>query len=208
MPHPTDATPGRARQKARTRRSLIEAALRLRARRAPYTLDDVAAEAEVSRATAYRYFASLAALNAELALVVRIKTAEELLDPRETDPLKRLHRVHAHLFELVRRHEAEFRAYVRNSMEEWERDLPTVAEPRRGGRRVGLIEAALADLKPRLRKSEHEKLVQALSLLMFFEPYIILKDIFGLSEAESERVQRWAITRLLEGVTAGLEPER
>lgn len=205
MPNPSPVAPGRARQKARTRKALVEAAMRLRRKNAGFTLEDVAEEAEVSRATAYRYFANVAALNAELALVVRIKSPEELLPARETDPLRRLHRVHAHLFELVVRHEAEFRAYVRNSMEEWERDLPLVAEPRRGGRRVGLIEAALADLKPRLKKTEYEKLVQALSLLMFFEPYIILKDIFGLSEAESERVQRWAIARLLEGVTAELD---
>lgn len=200
----TEPPPGRARQKARTRRAILEAALRLKADGQSYTLEAVAEEAEVSRATIYRYFASLSALNAELALVVRIKQPDELLDPKDADPLRRLHRVHAHLFDLVRTHEAEFRAYIRNSMEEWERDLPTVTEPRRGGRRVVLIEAALEPLKPRMKKGEFTRLVQSLCLLTFFEPFVILKDIFGLSETEADRVLRWAIARLMEGVLPAL----
>lgn len=195
--------PGRAKQKARTRRAIVEGALRIRERGRTFTLEEVAEEAEVSRATIYRYFKNVGALSAELAIVVRIKQPDELLDPKDTDPLHRLYRVHGHLFDLVRTHEAEFRAYIRNSMEEWERDLPTVSEPRRGGRRVVLIEAALRDMKPRLRKSEYDRLVAALCLLTFFEPFVILKDIFAATDAEVDRTLRWAIAKLIAGVEAG-----
>ena len=56
-----DAEKGRPNQKSRTRKDLLRAAARLmRDGRSP-SLEDVAAEAMVSRATAYRYFSGVEA---------------------------------------------------------------------------------------------------------------------------------------------------
>lgn len=199
MALPGPETSGRFRQKTRTRREIAEAAIRLRDRGLPYTLDQVAEEALVSRATVYRYFSSISALNAELALAVRIQTADELLAGAEPDPLSRVLRVHRHLFDLARTHEAEFRAYLKASMDHWERTRGTASGPLREGRRANLLEGALEGLKGRIPAEEHEKLVQSLCLLTFIEPYIVLKDIFGLSDSEVDDVMTWAIEKLLAG---------
>lgn len=47
---------GRPNQRGRTRRDLLEAALRASSSGKTPNLDDIAEEARVSRATAYRYF--------------------------------------------------------------------------------------------------------------------------------------------------------
>jgi AcrR family transcriptional regulator len=199
MTVPGPEASGRFRQKSRTRREITAAAIRLRDKGLPYTLDQVAEEAMVSRATVYRYFSSLSALNAELALAVRIQTAGELLAGAEPDPLSRVLKVHRHLFELVRTHEAEFRAYLKGSMDHWERTRGAPAGPLREGRRAQLLEGALAGLKGRLPAGDQEKLVQSLCLLTFIEPYIVLKDIFALSDSEADDVMTWAIEHLLAG---------
>ena len=52
---------GRPNQKTRTRKDLLQAAARLMKQGGPPTLEEVAEEALVSRATAYRYFPSVEA---------------------------------------------------------------------------------------------------------------------------------------------------
>ncbi|RYF89895.1 MAG: TetR/AcrR family transcriptional regulator, partial [Caulobacteraceae bacterium] len=47
---------GRSNQRRRTRKDLLEAAARLMKRGAKPSLEEIAEEAMVSRATAYRYF--------------------------------------------------------------------------------------------------------------------------------------------------------
>ena len=57
---------GRPNQKSRTRKDLLQAAGRLLKQGRKPTLDEVAAEALVSRATAYRYFPTPESLVLEL----------------------------------------------------------------------------------------------------------------------------------------------
>ena len=58
----------RANQKARTRQAIVRAAGALLAKGAKPSLDEIAEEAKVSRATAYRYFPGLDALLSEAAV--------------------------------------------------------------------------------------------------------------------------------------------
>ena len=67
----SDAT-GRANQRRRTRKDLLEATTRLVRQGHQPSLEEIAAEAMVSRATAYRYFPKLDALLLEAALDVAI----------------------------------------------------------------------------------------------------------------------------------------
>ena len=55
-------TAGRPNQRRRTRKDLLDAATRLMRQGRKPSLEEVAEEALVSRATAYRYFASIDAL--------------------------------------------------------------------------------------------------------------------------------------------------
>ena len=196
---------GRVRQKARTRRQILEAGERLRRRSDAFTLDQVAVEAAMSRATVYRYFSSVSALHVELGLAVQIASPGDLFAEKTGDPEVRMLRVHEHLYELLTTNEAEFRAYVKSTMDHWERRRSDDDAPIRSSRRVALIEAALAGLEPRLGPAEYSRLVQAMSLLTFTEPFIVLKDVFHLDNDQADDVMRWAIVRLFRGALASVE---
>ncbi|MGE0723371.1 MAG: helix-turn-helix domain-containing protein, partial [Alphaproteobacteria bacterium] len=70
-----DASP-RWRQRRRTRKDLLQAAARLARRGERPSLDQVAVEAMVSRATAYRYFPNVEALLIEASLDVAVPGPE------------------------------------------------------------------------------------------------------------------------------------
>ena len=82
---------GRVNQKARTRQAIVRAAGALLSRGKRPSLDDIAAEARVSRATAYRYFPGLDALLSEAAVDLLVPDPDELFDARAPgDPFERL----------------------------------------------------------------------------------------------------------------------
>src|SRR5690606_30560283 len=81
----------RTNQKARTRHTIVRAAGALLARGKKPSLDDIAAEARVSRATAYRYFPGLDALLSEAAVDLMVPAADSLLGAGAPgDPFERL----------------------------------------------------------------------------------------------------------------------
>jgi hypothetical protein len=43
-------------------------------------------------------------------------------------------------------------------------------------------------------------------LVTFIEPFIVLKDIFGMTDARADETIRWAIERLLAGTLAMNDP--
>ena len=77
---------GRPNQSTRTRKDLLEAALALMKQGRSPTLEEIAEEALVSRATAYRYFPSVEALLVEASFDVAVPEADELFggDTRPT----------------------------------------------------------------------------------------------------------------------------
>ena len=77
-PAPYLAT-GRINQKGRTRGALLAAARRLMKRGEPVTVIGAAAEAGISKATAYRYFSAADTLTMEATLDARVGTPEEVV---------------------------------------------------------------------------------------------------------------------------------
>ena len=73
---------GRPNQKTRTRKDLLQAAARLMKQGRHPTLEEVAEEALVSRATAYRYFPSMEALMVEAAVDVAVPEPSVLFRER------------------------------------------------------------------------------------------------------------------------------
>src|SRR6185503_648192 len=79
---------GRPNQKTRTRKDLLQAAARLMKQGGPPTLEEVAEEALVSRATAYRYFPRVEALMVEAAVDVAVPEPSVLFrDEDSRDPV-------------------------------------------------------------------------------------------------------------------------
>src|ERR1700748_3926722 len=96
------ATGERIEQKHRTRQDLLKAAARLMKEGRLPKLADVAEEAMVSRATAYRYFSSDEALITEAAIHGQTPTAEHLFaDDKVLDPEERLSKANAIMHDFI-----------------------------------------------------------------------------------------------------------
>jgi AcrR family transcriptional regulator len=197
-------TSGRANQRRRTRKDLLEAAARLlRDGRTP-SLEEVAEAALVSRATAYRYFPSMEALLREAALDVQTPDAETLFaDESEVEPVARLEKVDEVLDRTLQANEAAFRMMLAHSMERVVRGETGKGEPVRQNRRTPLIEAALAPARDRLDPKTTRLLAQALAVMIGTESMVVTKDVLQLSDAEARDVRRWAIRALVEAARRG-----
>ena len=192
---------GRPNQKSRTRKDLLRAAARLmKEGRAP-TLEEVAEEAMVSRATAYRYFPGVEALMVEAALDVAMPEAGALFaGGSSNDPVDRLYRVDRAVAGLIRDNEPALRMMLINSLQ---RSLDgSDGLPKRQNRRAPLIEAALAPARDELSGEELDRLAKALALVIGTESRIAFKDVLGLDDREADEIRRWMIRALVAAARA------
>lgn len=179
--------------RARTRRLMLETAIRLMQSGHTPSVSDVSEAAEVSRATAYRYFPSQAALVQAVVdealgpilawnspsndAEVRVKDLMEMSLPRIVE------------------FEATFRAALKLSLDQWaRRQAGTLGEetPFSRGHRVELLQKAAEPLRETLGPEEFERLVQGLSLVLGIESIVVLKDICGLDAPQIEELLSWA----------------
>ncbi|UDL88251.1 TetR/AcrR family transcriptional regulator [Mesorhizobium sp. PAMC28654] len=186
--------------RARTKRLMLETATRLMQAGATPSVSEVAEAAEVSRATAYRYFPSQAAL---VQAVV-----DEGLGPILTwqstsiDAERRVAELFDTAMPRIEAFEATFKAALKLSLDQWaRRQAGTLgAEPAfTRGHRVALLKDAIEPLKDRLPPAEFNRLGQALSLIFGVEVLIVLKDIWGLDSRETMSVAQWAAGALVRG---------
>jgi AcrR family transcriptional regulator len=178
---------GRSRQKNRTRRELLAAARRLLARNVAITVDVVATEAEVSRTTAYRYFPDADALLLEAVLDGQAASPEQIVGDCE-DVRERVHRVRAHLTDLVRASESTYRMYLSRAVVSPMRDGKAPQPQMRGGRRIAMYEHALAPARPALGEKTFRDLVLSLSAVSGVESFVVLRDVCCLDDGTADRI--------------------
>lgn len=183
---------------------MLETATRLMQGGATPSVSEVAEAAEVSRATAYRYFPSQAAL---VEAVV-----DEALGPilrwqsRSTSTRERVEGLFVTSISRINDFEATFRAALRLSLDEWAQrraGRPAEGPQLRRGHRVDLLREALKPARGTLPEDEVERLAQALSLLFGVEALVVLKDMWGLDGKEAEEIVRWAAAALLDAAMGG-----
>jgi len=185
--------------RARTRKLMLETATRLMQSGVTPSVSEVAEAAEVSRATAYRYFPSQAALvhavvDEALGPILDWTSDSPDAGARVTDLL-------ATAMPRIDAFEATFRAALKLSLDQWaQRQAGTLGnEPRfTRGHRVELLRDATAPLAETVPAGARERLAQALSLVFGVEVLIVLKDIWGLSLDEAQSVAGWAATALVD----------
>ena len=184
----------RTKHQARTRKGLLEAALRLSADGRKPTLEEIAEEALVSRATAYRYFSSIDALLTEASLHMAFPDAEHVFDPGNDDPVHRLEQADAAVAEMIRGYEPSLRLMVSTAVR---RPLETNELPARQNRRLPLIESALAPVRDEIDPKTFSRLAAALSLVIGTEAMLVFKDVLRLDDREAADVRRWMIRALV-----------
>ncbi|PBC02130.1 TetR/AcrR family transcriptional regulator [Mesorhizobium sp. WSM3860] len=189
--------------RARTRRLMLETATRLMQSGVTPSVSEVAEAAEVSRATAYRYFPSQAAL---VQAVV-----DEGLGPILTwksnskDPERRVAELFASAMPRIEAFEATFKAALKLSLDQWaRRQAGTLGtEPAfTRGHRVDLLKDAIAPLKGQLKPRQFRRLAQALSMMFGVEVLIVLKDMWGLNSRDMMAVAEWAAGALVRAAVA------
>jgi AcrR family transcriptional regulator len=194
----TSDSPGRLRQKLRTRAALLAAARDLVAQGKTPTLAQVADQAMVSRATAYRYFPTQEALLVELPLDVAAPTVASLFgEDAPPDPEDRAALVQNALYDLARDHETQFRLFLRTSLLRSVGDPDSGRDPFRGARRLDLLDEALAPLAGELADEEIEQLRTALSVLVGVESMVVLRDILRLDHDRARAAGEQAVREMV-----------
>jgi len=198
MPVPYEAT-GRRDQKARTREALVAATRRLLADGVNPTVEQAAAEARISRTTAYRYFPSQRAL----LLAAHPEISQRSLLPADApadDVAARLDQVLVAFARVNLDWEPQLRTSLRLSLE------PGAEQPvLRQGRAIDWIEDALAPLRVSHPGVDVRRLAIAIRATTGIESLIWLTDIAGLSRADAVELMRTSARALLAAYT-GLDP--
>jgi AcrR family transcriptional regulator len=202
-----DAEPRGAR--ARTRKLMLETAISLMQQGETPSVTGVAEAAGVSRATAYRYFASQAdlvgavveeALGPILGWTSDSQNASERVDDLIETTIPR-----------ILEFEATFKAALKLSLEQWAaRQAGTLGEepPFKRGHRVDLLQGAIAPLRKTLPRKQFQRLAMALSLTYGLESVIILKDLWGAEEGEVHDITRWVARTLVKAAVAEAAQKR
>jgi AcrR family transcriptional regulator len=199
---------GRPNQKTRTRKDLLQAAARLMKQGRTPTLEEVAEEALVSRATAYRYFPSVEALLVEASVDVAVPEPAELFrDEASSDPVVRLQRVETALHDMILANEPLLRAMLAHTIQQGMQTDETAKLPRRQNRRTPLIEAALEPARDQFKPADLKALTRALALIMGPEAAIVVKDVLQLGDADARKLKRWAIRALVEAARRPAPPD-
>ncbi len=202
----SDGANGRGEERgprARMQRTLLATAMDLMQGGLIPSVSDVAEAAGVSRATAYRYFPSQAAM---------IQAAsEEALRPvfgwknDDGSATERLEALITFAYPHIDAYEATHRATLLMALDQWARgragtlgDEPPIV---RGNRRRLLSEAA-KPLREHLGKAGFTRLTQALSLLFGTEAFVVLKDIWELDRESAQSVALWAARALVTAAEA------
>ena len=211
--HPKVRTDDRARAdnktradrgpRARMRKIMLDAAMRLMQDGLIPSVSDVAEAAQVSRATAYRYFPTQAAL---------IQAAvDEALGPilawesDSTDAEERMTQLVTFAYPRMEGYEATLKAALRLALDQWARRHAGLSGDEAQmvrGHRIGLLNSAVRPLKGKLGRAGFERLTQALSLVFGTEAFVVLKDIWGLDRKRAEEVALWTCHALIQATVA------
>lgn len=204
---------GRTNQKRRTRAALVKAALELLRAGSSPTVSEVAYAALVSPATAYRYFPSALALWTAVLAEIGSPSMDDVFANVPTDDPEA--RVEA-LIRAVGFRMFDDEALWRTAARLLHHRLPTPGGeddriPIPTGKRLRWIEHALGPLERQLPDALHRRLSMALALVIGAETVLALRDVCGLSPAESKDVTLWAgraLVRAAQHEASGQQSQR
>jgi AcrR family transcriptional regulator len=186
---------GREAQRRRTRKAIVEAAVRLSAGGATPSVDEIAAAADVSRRTIYMHFPTLDQLILDASMgVLAGRDIEAEFEP-DTEAAERVATIVDTLFD----HAEEWLPLGRR-MVALTATNPPADGPKRGQRRVDWIQRAVEPLRERLTDEQHDRLVSSLSIVLGWEAMIVLQDIRGHAPDREREVAAWTAQSLVRAI--------
>lgn len=185
-------------RRSRVFRRLLDEAVALVSRGRIPSVAEVAMAAEVSRATAYRYFPSRSKLVS--AVIAEALAPVRRAVPQQGAPKRRLHELLNRTYSRFSNYEPHLRAALQLALEH--QSLEAVGlleeEPFRRGQREEILRITLAPLRTQLPPRQWQRLIRALSVIYGIEAMVVLKDICGASDRDTEAVVRWMMDALVD----------
>lgn len=200
----SQAESSRQAQRDSTASAIVAAADELMRQGATPSVSEAAEAAGVSRATAYRYFPTQGALLYAVVRRAMSEAPDRTIEAPAADVAERASEVARSLSGDVRDHEHQFRALLWQMLANWlaGRRGEAIEDLPRGGRIVP-IEAAVQSLRGDYADRDVTRLVQALSMVIGIEGWVVLRDMWGLDDAEATAVVDTAVRWLIAGFSAG-----
>lgn len=192
-----DDETGRAAQRRRTRRAILDATAELLRSGVEPSVNQVAAAADVSRRTVYLYYPTLDQLFLDATLgTLNVDVDAALEAQKSDDPHERLDTLITELFTAMEASLPLGRKLIKLTV-----DAPTPEEgsSRRGHRRVAWIEWAVEPCRGQVSRRTYADLVSALALVIGWEAFIALLDVRGLTPKQAEAVTVRAAHAILDG---------
>ncbi|WP_428944112.1 TetR/AcrR family transcriptional regulator [Pantoea sp. FN060301] len=178
--------------RARTRRLLIETAMKMFDSGAFPSITEVAQEAQLSRATAYRYFPTQSALVS--AIVTETLSPIKSWRPSREEVGDRIDELLSFAFPRMLEHEGTLRAALHLSLTQWAQsqatDRPGKEKLVRGNRKA-LLQHVVEPLNKELPPEMVQRVIQSLSLVYGSEIFLVMKDIWGCNNEQLQDIGKW-----------------
>ncbi|MEM6162349.1 TetR/AcrR family transcriptional regulator [Erwinia sp. P6884] len=178
--------------RARTRRLLIETAMKMFDSGAFPSITEVAQEAQLSRATAYRYFPTQSALVS--AIVTETLSPIKSWRPSREEVGDRIDELLSFAFPRMLEHEGTLRAALHLSLTQWAQsqatDRPGKEKLVRGNRKA-LLQHVVEPLNKELPPEMVQRVIQSLSLVYGSEIFLVMKDIWGCDNEQLQDIGKW-----------------
>lgn len=188
---PEQASPSLTTIRARTRRLLIDTAMSMYEQGAFPSITEVANAAQLSHATAYRYFPTQSALVS--AMVDESLGPILAWQPTQPDAGQRIAELLSFAYPRMLQHEGVLRAALHLSLQQWadNRSNPNNEEKLIRGNRKRLLKLAVEPLEGKLTPEALQRVIHAFSLIYGSEVFMVLKDIWHLDDAGIQDVTQW-----------------
>jgi AcrR family transcriptional regulator len=191
---------GRGAQRRRTRRAILEATAGLLQAGTEPSVNAIAAAADVSRRTVYLYYPTLDQLVLDATIGTLNVDVDAALDAQtSTDPRQRLSTLVNQTFATMETSLPLGRKLIKLTIDA---PAPTDGAPRRGHRRIGWIEWAVAPVRERLSEAAYDDLVSSLALVIGWEAFIVLLDVRGLTPDRARAVTLRTAQAILDAALA------
>ena len=192
---------GRAKQKQKTRDRILDSAQKFLSEGVDFTLEDVARDVSLSRATVYRYYSNIDILSREAGLALQTQSPEAIVASLRTlNTQGKVKGIQAYYNQLAVSNEAAFRKYLSVAV------TASSDARQRGARRIKALRLALADSDMSLTEEETKKLVVVATALMGIEALIVTKDVCKLNDEQSLEALDWGLEMLMKGLQASKQP--
>lgn len=189
---------GREAQRRRTRKAIVDAAIRLGAEGGMPSVDEIAAAADVSRRTVYLYFPTLDQLLLDAALgALNEPAVDKALADAADDAGDRIEVLVKTLFLQEPDSLPVGRRLIRLTVDPPADGARPPAAPRRSPRRIPWLEQACEPLRATLGEEAFHRLISALCAVVGWEAQVALRDVRGLDPQTELDTVVWAARALI-----------